>query len=70
LTIFVGVSLIFSLDELLFSSSSKLKTRFFDRFVGGANGRESSSESDDGDLIGSLFSTLIGRSFFVKNELN
>jgi hypothetical protein len=50
LTIFVGVSLIFSVDELL---SSKLKTRFFDRFVG----TNESSESDDGD---SLFLILIG----------
>jgi len=50
LTIFVGVSLIFSVDESL---SSKLKTRFFDRFVG----TNESSESDDGD---SLFLILIG----------
>ena len=76
LTIFVGVSLRFSVEELL---SSKLSTRFFDRFVG-ANVRGLSSESDDGDGLRSLFSTLItGRSssffgpvgsFFAKNELN
>lgn len=66
----VGVSLTFSVEELL---SSKLRTRFFDRLIG--NGL--SSESDDGDGLGSLFSTLITdsffgviESFFAKNELN